>query len=233
MTARRTIRRYAHELYPHPGEFEVRELATDVPYLYARACGLEVWGTGWHDLSSATASTDSWRRAANRTMELIKARELAFVADALHQGLVGDEAWAWAQERASDETGELAYERAVHYGVDPTRIKPYPCGSTPDSHDHMASTGDITGQGIITRAPGSEDDCPTCTEPDTSVDPAHPLPGSVPDPDCCKACRQAIARVPRVDPDIIEHVHEMKPSSIGQRIALERTLQDCRDGESR
>lgn len=165
MSDRRTKRRYAHELYPHPDEYEVRNLATDVPYLYARALGLDTWGTGWHDLLSADAPRENWRQANDRTVALIKARELAFVADALHQGLVGDEAWRWAQEHACDETGELTYERAVHYGVDPRCIKPYPCGPMPDHHDHMASTGDATGEGIITRALGPEDECDACTEP--------------------------------------------------------------------
>ena len=32
----RTKRRYAHELYPHAGEYEVRPLAVEVPYLYAQ-----------------------------------------------------------------------------------------------------------------------------------------------------------------------------------------------------
>lgn len=41
-----TKRKYAHELYPHPAEGEVRPLAVEVPYLYARAvkpypCGPE------------------------------------------------------------------------------------------------------------------------------------------------------------------------------------------------
>ena len=43
---RRTKRRYAHELYPHADEFEVRKLAVEVPYLYARAIGFEIEGTG-------------------------------------------------------------------------------------------------------------------------------------------------------------------------------------------
>ena len=34
---RRTIRRYAHEIYPHGNEGETRDLAVEVPYLYARA----------------------------------------------------------------------------------------------------------------------------------------------------------------------------------------------------
>ena len=157
MSARRTKRRYAHELYPHPDEWEVRDLATDVPYLYARALGFETWGTGWMDATPA--------ESMDRTMRLIKSRELAFVADALAQGLAGDEAWKWAQERSNDETGEWVYERAVHYGVNPSRIKPYPCGPSPTDHAHMESTGDVMGEGIVTFAVGPEDECETCTEP--------------------------------------------------------------------
>lgn len=157
MSTRRTKRRYAHELYPHPDEWEVRDLATDVPYLYATALGFETWGTGWIDAEPA--------ESMGRTMRLIKSRELAFVADALEQGLTGDEAWKWAQERSNDDTGEWAYERAVHYGVNPLRIKPYPCGPDPTDHAHMESTGDVMGEGIVTFAAGPEDECETCTEP--------------------------------------------------------------------
>ena len=49
MSERRTIRRYAHEMYPHAEEGETRALAVEVPYLYAKAVGLDVWGTGWDD----------------------------------------------------------------------------------------------------------------------------------------------------------------------------------------
>lgn len=46
MTDRRTKRRYAHELYPHE-EGTIRPLEVEVPYLYARALGLEIGGTSW------------------------------------------------------------------------------------------------------------------------------------------------------------------------------------------
>ena len=51
----RTIRRYAHEIYPHPEEWEVRPLEADVPYLYAIAIGLDLNGTGWHDATRGDA----------------------------------------------------------------------------------------------------------------------------------------------------------------------------------
>ena len=139
---RRTIRRYAHELYPHPDEWEVRPLSVEVPYLYARAIGLDVWGTAWID-SPGRASFD-------RILHLLEARQKALLADALLQGLAGDAAWSWAADRY-DETGGVVHDRAVHYGVPVSLIKPYPCGPEPDHHEHMASTGDVTGHGIVTR----------------------------------------------------------------------------------
>lgn len=153
---RRTIRRYAHELYPHGNEGETRDLAVEVPYLYARAIGLDVWGTSWNDRGI--------ERAHARTQELIAARHIAFLADALLQGLAGQEAWEWADQRAWDETGEWAYDRASHYGVPVAQIKPYACGPEPDHHDHMASTGDVTGYGRVARVDCPESECPTCTE---------------------------------------------------------------------
>ena len=161
MSERRTIRRYAHEMYPHAEEGETRALAVEVPYLYAKAVGLNVWGTGWGD-----DKTDAGRdRDILRHIQLIAARHMALVADALLQGMAGQEAWEWADLRAWDETGEWVYERAMHYGVPVERIKPYPCGPEPDRHDHMASTGDVMGDGIITRIDCPESECPTCTEP--------------------------------------------------------------------
>ena len=156
---RRTIRRYAHEIYPHGNEGETRDLAVEVPYLYARAIGLDVWGTSWNDRSDVGIE-----RYLARTRELIAASREAFLADALLQGLAGQEAWEWADQRAWDETGEWAYERASHYGVPADRIKPYPCGPEPDHHDHMASTGDVTGYGRVARVDCPESECPTCTE---------------------------------------------------------------------
>lgn len=157
----RTKRRYAHELYPHADEYEVRSLSVEVPYRYARAIGFEVSGTGWFEMRG-----DPLKNAAsgNRGMILINARETALLTDALHQGLTGDEAWSWAQERM-DEAGEWVYDRAVHYGVHPELIKPYPCGPEPDHHDHKSSTGDVMGHGIVTRVQGKESECPTCCEP--------------------------------------------------------------------
>ncbi len=161
---RRTIRRYAHELFPHPDEGETRDLAVEVPYLYARAIGFDTWGTGWHESFAADRPQAEREMAGSRIRHLIDARRLAFLADALHQGLTGQEAWEWADGRAMDESGEWVYDRARRHGIPCDRIKPYPCGPEPAHHDHLASTGDVTGHGIVTRIDCPESECPTCTE---------------------------------------------------------------------
>jgi hypothetical protein len=154
-TTRRTKRRYANELYPHNEKDKPRKLAVEVPYLYARALGFEVWGTGWFE-------ADSDERVS-RTYHLIDARHKALIVDALLQGLTGDKAWRWAEKRM-DEEGSWIWERAVHYGVDPRTIKPYPCGPTRDKHSHL-SEPDARGFQLVTYAPGAEEDCDECTEP--------------------------------------------------------------------
>jgi hypothetical protein len=154
---RQTKRRYAHELYPHAEEGETRALAVEVPYLYARAIGFEIWGTDWFNVEPRAL-------AGERTMHLIDARHIAFLADALHQGMSGDEAWAWAAGMTSDETGELAGERAVFYGVPTDRIKPYPCGPEPTSHNHYGPA-DRRGWRSVHRIIGKESECEECTEP--------------------------------------------------------------------
>lgn len=153
---RRTKRRYAHELYPHADEHETRSLAVEVPYLYARAMGFEVDGTGWFD-HPGTESMD-------RTHHLVNARLIAFQADAMLQGMAGEEAWTWVAMRAADETGEWAWERAEHYGVEPLKIKPYPCGPARAFHSHLGEP-DAHGWRESTRVPGTEDACIECTEP--------------------------------------------------------------------
>ena len=171
---RRTIRRYAHELYPHPGEWEVQPLAEAVPYLYARAIGHEVWGTDWHDLGSTAESRrdgdgnfrPEFRLAWERTNQLILTRSAALHADALLQGLAGEEAWRWAEERANDEAGEWVSERAVHYGVPVEQIKPYPVLSESPTHSHYSSSGNVIGHGVVTRVDMPESECSDCTESD-------------------------------------------------------------------
>ena len=156
---RRTIRRYAHELYPHPkDESEIRTLRVEVPHLYALFHGLRLDDTSWYDLEDRAA-------ARARTELYCAAAEHALLADALLQGLTGDAAWTWVQERMDAGDGfQWPYERAEHYGVPMHLIKPYPLGPEPDHHNHMASTGDSTGEGIVTRINIPESKCETCTE---------------------------------------------------------------------
>lgn len=154
-TKRRTKRRYAHELYPHGEEFEVRELTVEVPYLYSRAIGFDVWGTSWFDHSLGLS--------AARSVEKVNASQIALMADAMLQGLTGQEAWEWADSRM-DADSAFIYERADHYGVDASKIKPYPCGPEPDHHDHH-SEPDARGWRTVTRVASKESECEECTEP--------------------------------------------------------------------
>lgn len=175
-TGRRTIRRFAHELYPHAKEGEDRPLEVEVPHLYAMATGLNVWGTDWYDLWSVELKKTDPERAAltirltsDRTSMLILARQRALHADALLQGLTGQEAWEWAESRM-DEEGGWVYERAEHYGVPIERIKPYPVLAEPDHHDHDHKGEEAPGGGhFIKRVAGRESECDECTEPIVEV----------------------------------------------------------------
>ena len=160
---RQTKRRYAHEIYPHADEGELRPLDVDVPYYYARATGLSVFGTGWHD---APWRDDEWARlaAGQRTELLIAHRHIALLADALKQGLAGQEAWDWAADYLWDETGECVGDRAEHYGIPFDRIKPYPCGPEPEHHDHLTDPAPGGGR-YAERVTGKEAECVDCTEP--------------------------------------------------------------------
>lgn len=153
-TKTRTKRRYAHELYPHAKRDEVRPLSVEVPYLYAQAIGFNVCGTGW-------TADEAKPLVQPRFVILCMARERALLADAALQGLHGDEAWRWVHEHL-DEGGEMVWDRAVANGVDPNKIKPYKCGPEPD--DHMCGAG--LSEGWRVGAPGREDECPHCSEPD-------------------------------------------------------------------
>lgn len=155
--AMRTKRRYAHEFYPHPAEGEVRPLGVEVPYLYARAIGMGVQGT-------SLLHAGSRRESIDRISLMIAARQRAMLADALLQGMAGEEAWTWAEERSGEESGEWIWQQAVHYGVDPDAIKPYPCGPEPEHHYHTAER-DARGLRLVTRASGRESECPDCCEP--------------------------------------------------------------------
>lgn len=169
---RRTKRRYAHELYPYAEEGEVRPLAVEVPYLYARMVGSDMWGTGWFALTDPGRSNDDLRQVGDRTHLFATAKHMALLADALHQGLTGDAAWDWAGQRQCEVENELAYERALHYGVPVEQIKPYPCGPEPDHHDHWGAA-DARGGRLGTHVDGKESDCPDCTEEIPAETPAE------------------------------------------------------------
>lgn len=161
MTARRTKRRYAHEIYPHADEWQVRPLALEVPYQLAMAVGASVFGTGWMEDPAS---------GRQRVAEAMARIEIALLADALHQGMTGEDAWTWVACGGDGQAQhELAYERAAHYGVPINLIKPYPCGPEPQHHDHMASTGDVTGTGLVTRIDTPEAQCETCTQDASST----------------------------------------------------------------
>lgn len=156
MSKLQTKRKYAHELYPHQ-EGKMRPLGVEVPYLYARAIGFEVQGTNWSKVDPRTLGGD-------RVQMLIGARHMALLADALLQGLAGDEAWAWAETRIQEESGEWIGERAKVYGVPWDSIKPYPCGPEPEHHDHHDEP-DSLGWRTVHRVDGKESECPDCTVP--------------------------------------------------------------------
>jgi hypothetical protein len=168
IAGRRTKRRFAHELFPHREEGEVRDLAVEVPYLYAFAVGMDVQGTSWSDLLGA--DLPAARQAFDRTSRMVAAHHLALLADALHQGLVGQAAWAWAAQWMTGESAEVVWERAAHYRVPLDQIKPYPCGPAPAEHEHLAEP-DRRGWRTVIYVPGAEEDCEECTEPDPAVPP--------------------------------------------------------------
>lgn len=156
-----TKRKFAYELYPHPDEGEIRPLAVELPYLYAQAVGWESFHSGWLD----DKTPEGMQRGLEYIRTMIAARFRALIADALMQGLSGDDAWKWAEERnQADNGGEWIWERAAHYGVDTQAIKPYPCGDEPDHHDHHDAP-DARGWRIVHRIEGRESECVECCEP--------------------------------------------------------------------
>lgn len=160
---RRTKRRYAHELYPHSEEGQTRPLSVEVPYLYAQAHGLDLQGTDWHDLLAGDRAHS--RLAGERTTRMIEARRAAFLADALHQGITGDEAWAWVDARHWDYEGEALWDRAEHYGVDPEQIRPYPILAERQQHDHWSAPDAHGARTLLEPVRVPESECLDCTEP--------------------------------------------------------------------
>lgn len=162
---RRTKRRYAHELYPHPAEGQTRPLEDEVPYLYAHALGLEVQDTDWHDLFDREAGPAERKLSLDRMMQMASARRVALMADAMLCGMTGDEAWEWADQRAWDESGEFICDRAMQYGVPISRIRPYPVLAERQQHDHWSEPDQRGFRTLIGRVDGRESECWECTEP--------------------------------------------------------------------
>lgn len=158
---RRTRRRFAHELYPEPGDGA--SLEESARYWLARASGLNVWGTDWLDLMDAPNPL-SRKLAWMRAEVLVRTRHIALLADVLASGLTGQEAWTEAAEMASDETGEIVWDRAVAHGIDPDRIKPYPVVAEPDHHRHWTPRDPRGVRVLIGTIDGKESECPDCTE---------------------------------------------------------------------
>lgn len=160
---RRTKRRYAHELYPHPGEGESRPLAVDARHALAMAIGSQV-GREWHDLIGQGG--ESARVATDRTMYHLALADVAFLAVALADGLSGQEAWDWAREARGDEVDELLYEAAERFGVDWDAIKPYPIREEPETHEHWTPRNAHGTKMLLEyRVAGKESEREECTEP--------------------------------------------------------------------
>ena len=102
--------------------------------------------------------------AGARTLAFIDSARIALLADALAQGMTGDEAWAWADQRVTDDM-EAAWDRAIRHGVPVEQIKPYPCGPEPEQHNHEGQVIEALGWRESARVAGRESDCAECTEP--------------------------------------------------------------------
>lgn len=114
-------KQFAHKIVPHPEEAEQRPLAVTVRYHYAQAIG-------WH-LAFAESIRDgigSWGAEVDFALSsYLGHAHLAFLHDALAQGLVGQEASDWAAGRNHSESAELIWERSAKYDVDPDLIRAY------------------------------------------------------------------------------------------------------------
>lgn len=158
----KTQRKYAHELYPLAKEDEVRPLSVEVQCQYALAMGFEVEDTDWFDLIDGSDAEKALAFA--RTDRLVDQRMHAFLLDALLQGKSGQEAFGWASERADDETGEIAWNRAVHYGVPVDEIRPYPVLAEAKRHRHWTPRNAHGCKVLIETVQIPESECPECTE---------------------------------------------------------------------
>lgn len=110
-----TATKYAHEIVAHPEEGEAVDLLHLVRYHYAQA-------QAWH---LAFAEAINSRDFDFPLSQYLGHAHLAFLHDALHQGLAGQEAADWASVRNHSESAELVWERADKYGLDVDQIRPY------------------------------------------------------------------------------------------------------------
>lgn len=111
--------KYAHEIVPHPDEGESRPLGTVVRYHYAQALA-------WHlAFAEVIRVGELGPRLDFALSQYLSHTHLAFLHDALAQGLADQGAADWAAVRIHPESPELVWERAVHYGLDPDEIRAY------------------------------------------------------------------------------------------------------------
>ncbi|MEV5001967.1 hypothetical protein [Nocardioides sp. LML1-1-1.1] len=113
--------KYGHEIEPHPCEGETAPLGRLVRYHYAQAIA-------WHRAfaETITGASQAERGQIDFTLaQYLGHAQLAFLHDALHQGLASQEAADWASVRNHSESAELVWERAVHYGINPDEIRAY------------------------------------------------------------------------------------------------------------
>lgn len=112
-----TEKKFAHEIVAHPEEGEAMPLDYLVRYHYSQA-------TGWH-LAFGEVLNESGPRFDLALSQYLHHAHLAFLHDALHQGLAGQEAVDWVSVRNHSESAEWTWERAVACGLNPDEIKPY------------------------------------------------------------------------------------------------------------
>jgi hypothetical protein len=112
-------KKYAHEIEPHPEEGEAVPLDRLVRYHYAQA---QAWHLAFAEAISGDIGTAEFDFPLSR---YLGHSHLAFLHDALLQGLSGQEAADWASVRHHSESAELVWERGVAYGLNPDAIRPY------------------------------------------------------------------------------------------------------------
>lgn len=109
------MKKYAHQIVRHPEEGEALPLNHLVRYHYAQA---QAWHLSFVD--ALDSMNFDWPLS-----QYLGHSHLAFLHDALAQGLNGQEAADWASRRCHSESAELVWERAAAYGLDPDAIRAY------------------------------------------------------------------------------------------------------------